>query len=240
MEDNSNFRVRISIFIIWLFAISGIIGVMSSEQDWFLSLTPLNLLLSLAIVLWHVKVYNYKVIIGLAIPFFLGFTAEALGVNFGLIFGTYAYGENLGYKIFGVPLMICVNWTLLTATTADVAAYISKNRVFSALIGAALMTGLDMILEVSAPRFDFWEFKDGVVPLQNYLGWFITAFIAHLGYQSFKAKTNTTECKAKTNVSVFWEAVWGTSRKVGGRIRWEWDGSVFGRQRFFQYFYLCK
>ncbi len=191
MKENPNFKTRSSIFIIWLFAVSGIIGVASGAQDWFLSLTPLNLLLSLAMVLWHINGYNSKVIIGLAIPFFLGFIAEALGVNFGLIFGTYTYGENLGYKVFGVPLMICVNWTLLTATTADVAKYISKNSVISALIGAALMTGLDFILEVSAPRFDFWEFEDGVVPIQNYIGWFVTAFIAHFGYQSFKVKTNT-------------------------------------------------
>jgi putative membrane protein len=191
MKDHPIFKTRISIFIIWLFGISGIIGVASSAQDWFLSLTPLNLLLSFAMVLLHIRGYNYKVIIGLAIPFFLGFIAEALGVNFGLIFGVYSYGENLGYKLFGVPLMICVNWTILTATTSDVSKYISKkNTVISALIGAALMTGLDLILEVSAPRFDFWEFKDRVVPIQNYIGWFITAFIAHLGYQSFEVNTN--------------------------------------------------
>ena len=190
MNKHLSFKIQISIFMIWLFAISGIIGVSSSAQDWFLSLTPLNLLLSLAIVLWHIKGYSYKVIIGLAIPCFLGFIVEALGVNFGLIFGTYAYGENLGYKVFGVPLMICVNWTLLTATTADVSKYISKNSVISALIGAALMTGIDFILEVSAPQFDFWEFKDGIVPFQNYVGWFVTAFIAHLGYQSFHIKTS--------------------------------------------------
>lgn len=190
MKESLNFKTKASLFIIWLFAISGIIGVSSSAQDWFLSLTPLNLLLTLAMVLWHIKQYNFKVIVALAIPFILGFVAEALGVNFGLIFGTYVYGENLGFKLFGVPLMICINWTLLTVTSADIAKYISKNIVISSLIGALLMTGLDVILEVSAPRFDFWEFENGVVPLQNYLGWFVTAFIAHLGYQSFKVETS--------------------------------------------------
>lgn len=188
MKQNQNFRI--SIFIIWLFAISGIIGVSSSAQDWFLSLTPLNLLLSLAMVLLHIKHYNLKVIVALLIPFFLGFIAEALGVNFGLIFGSYAYGDNLGYKVFGVPLMICVNWTLLVATTADVSKYFVKNSVISAVLGAGLMTGLDVILEVSAPRFDFWEFENGIIPIQNYIGWFVTAFIAHLGYQYFKVETH--------------------------------------------------
>jgi putative membrane protein len=173
-----------------LFTISGIIGVASSAQDWFLSLTPLNLLLSFMIVLLHIKSFDYKVVLALTIPFLLGFITEGLGVNYGLIFGNYAYGENLGYKVFGVPLMICLNWALLTAVTADVAKYFSNKIVVSALIGSALMTGLDFILEVSAPRFDFWEFENGVVPIQNYIGWLVTAFVAHLGYQHFNVKTN--------------------------------------------------
>ena len=69
MNKTVNFKLYISLFIIWLFAISGIIGVASTAQDWFLSLTPLNLLLSLAMVLWHIKEYDYKVIIALMIPF---------------------------------------------------------------------------------------------------------------------------------------------------------------------------
>lgn len=189
MMQKENFKTHISIFIIWLFTISGVIGVSSSAEAWFLALTPLNLLLSLLIVLWNIKAFDYKVLIGLLIPFVIGFIVEGLGVNFGLIFGTYAYGENLGYKVFGVPLMICVNWTLLTAASADVSRFFSKNIIVSSLIGSALMTALDVIIEVSAPRFDFWEFENGVVPFQNYLGWFVTAFIAHLGYQYFKIKT---------------------------------------------------
>ncbi|WP_422105089.1 carotenoid biosynthesis protein [Winogradskyella sp.] len=189
---NKTLKLRVSIFVIWLFAISGIFGVLSEYQNWFLSLTPLNLLLSFIFVLWHVDTINIKLVYALAIPFFLGFITEALGVNYGLIFGSYVYGENLGYKVAGVPLMICVNWALLTMITADIAKLVSKNLFWSALIGAALMTGLDLILEVSAPRFDFWEFENGDVPLQNYLGWLVTAFVAHLGYQSFKIKTNKT------------------------------------------------
>ena len=191
MFDNK-FKFHFSIFLIWLFTVSGIFGIVSPENtDWFLSLTPVNLLLTFAILLVNIKKLNDKVFLALSIPFFLGFITEGLGVNYGLIFGTYAYGENLGYKVFGVPLMICINWALLTAVTADVAKYFSKNIIITALIGSALMTGLDFIIEVSAPRFDFWEFENGVVPLQNYIGWFVTAFIAHLSYQYFKIKTNT-------------------------------------------------
>ena len=35
---------------------------------------------------------------------------------------------------------------------------------------------LDFIIEI-APRFDFWVFKDGIVPITNYFGWFLVASI---------------------------------------------------------------
>ena len=188
---DKKFVHHFSVFLIWLFSISGILGILNEDYtDWFLSKTPLNLLLTFVILIVNIANLKPKIIVALSIPFFIGFVTEALGVNYGLIFGNYAYGENLGYKVFGVPLIICVNWALLTAVTADVAKLISKNRIFSSIIGGALMTILDLILEVSAPRFDFWEFEGAAVPLQNYIGWLITAFAAHLGYQYFKVKTN--------------------------------------------------
>lgn len=182
----------LSIFVLWLFTISGIFGILSNNySEWFLSLTPLNLLITFTILIINMEAIKPKVIIALSIPFLLGFITEALGVNYGLIFGTYEYGENLGWKIAGVPIIICFNWALLTAASADITRIFSKNIIISSFIGGVIMTALDMLLEVSAPRFDFWEFENGVVPLQNYIGWVVTAFFAHLGYQYFKIKTDT-------------------------------------------------
>lgn len=187
---DSKFKQYFSIFLIWLFSISGMIGIKSEGYtDWFLSATPFNLLLSFCILVINLKNFKRSYIIAFSIPFFLGYITEALGVNYGLIFGTYTYGDNLGYKVWGVPVMICFNWALLTAITADIVQWIGKSIWINALIGALLMTGLDVIIEVSAPRFDFWEFEGGMVPTQNYVGWFIVAFVAHLGYQYFKVET---------------------------------------------------
>lgn len=179
----SKHKNAISIGLLWLFTISGILGILSQHQNWFLSLTPLNLLLTALIVLCNIKNWGLKTLLAFFIPFTLGFVSEALGVNYGLIFGSYTYGNNLGYKVFGVPLLICANWAILTFITADVAKHFTKNSWFSALIGAVLMTILDLIIEVSAPRFDFWEFEGKVVPVQNYIAWLIIAFLSHLGCQ---------------------------------------------------------
>lgn len=183
-------KTQISIFILWLFIFSGIIGIISPAKDWFLPLTPLNLSISCILILIHLEIINKKSMIALSIPFFLGFTCEALGVNFGLLFGSYDYGENLGFKIVGVPFMIGINWVILTVVTADFSKKITNHRWKRVLLGALFMTILDSLIEVSAPRFDFWEFQGGIVPTQNYIAWFFISSIAHWGYQSLEIKTN--------------------------------------------------
>ncbi|GIR11713.1 MAG: hypothetical protein CM15mP23_02880 [Cryomorphaceae bacterium] len=89
----------------------------------------------------------------------LGFITEVLGVNFDLIYGSYTYGENLGLKILGVPLVICLNWCLLTIVSADVAKLITPNKVTRILIGALLMTILDVIMKSQLQDLTFGYLK---------------------------------------------------------------------------------
>lgn len=194
----TKYKTYISILVIWLFTISGIIGISSSYADKFLSLTFLNLFLYFVLILWNLQRITTGFFIAFSIPFFIGFITEFLGTNYGWFFGEYLYGENLGTKIGGVPIMICINWGVLTIITADIAKLISRNIFAIATIGAFLMTALDVVIEVSAPRFDFWEFENAVVPLKNYVAWFVISFIAHLLYHQFKIKTNT-----KISVHIF-------------------------------------
>lgn len=184
-------KTNIYIGILWLFTISGILGILSSFSAWFLALTPLNLSVNFLIVIFSLTDQSYKVIQAISIPLILGFITEVLGVNFDLIYGSYAYGDNLGPKLLGVPFIICINWCLLTMVTADVAKRVVQNKSLRILIGGFFMMFLDVLIEISAPRFDFWEFKDGIVPLQNYIAWLVVACLAHCWYQSFKIKTNS-------------------------------------------------
>ena len=183
-------KLIVSIFLIWLFNISGIVGILSSYSEWFLRLTPLDLLLYLGLLAWNTEKIDINFLYAFLIPFFIGFITEFLGVNYGLIFGNYSYGENLGIKIGGVPLMICTNWAVLTFITADISRLVSKNLWIRSFIGGLLMMLLDLVIEVSAPRFDFWEFENGVVPIQNYIGWFVISFLAHILFQRFTVLTN--------------------------------------------------
>lgn len=186
----AKYKVHITIFIIWLFNISGIFGILSSHQDWFLGLTPLNLMVYFLAIFFNLKIINWRFFIAFSIPFFIGFITEFLGVNYGWFFGIYEYGENLGIKIGGVPIMICVNWGVLTVVTADVSQKITDNKILRFVLGGFLMMALDIVIEVVAPRFDFWEFVNGIVPLKNYIAWFVIAAIAHFFYNLFQIQTD--------------------------------------------------
>ena len=199
-----NIKIRLYIGLVWLSTLSGIFGIMSSASAIFLALTPLYLSLNFIIILFSLKDNPNRVILAISIPILLGFITEVLGVNFDLIYGSYTYGENLGLKVYGVPLVICLNWCLLTIVSSDVAKLTTQNKGVRIMIGALLMVILDFLIEISAPRFDFWVFKDGIVPLQNYLAWFIVASIAHWWYQSFKIETNSKiSCHIITCLFVF-------------------------------------
>ena len=199
-----NFKMYIYSGLVWLFTIAGILGIISTASAWFLALTPFYLSLNFLIIFLSLKDKSTSLFKAISLPFIIGLITEVLGVNFGLIYGSYTYGENLGLKIFGVPLIICLNWCLLTIVSADVGKLIARNKGIRILTGALLMILLDVIMEISAPRLDFWEFKGGIVPLKNYFGWFIVASISHWWYQSFKIRTDSKiSCHIITCLFVF-------------------------------------
>lgn len=181
-------RVNIAIFIIWLFHLSAIIGVSIGYEDWFVSKTPINLSLIFLLLLWSFP--NKSIKFGIAIgAFFLGgMLFEWLGVHYGLFFGSYEYGNNLGPKFSGIPWFIGINWAVLTIVSAGIASSLLKNKVSRILLGAGLMVFLDLFLEQSAPIFDFWLFEDGIVPLKNYIAWFGISLLFHFIYQNLKIK----------------------------------------------------
>lgn len=158
------------------------IGILIGYEQLFIALTPINLLACLLAILW-VEKWEPKRLLPLMIPFLIGMFAEILGVNYGYFFGEYAYGQNLGPKVLGVPWFIGVNWAILTYCSANISRSFTNNLFLSSIIAAALMVSFDLLIEMVAPRFDFWEFKDGIIPLQNYLAWFGFGFVANVLYQ---------------------------------------------------------
>ncbi|MBL6658454.1 MAG: carotenoid biosynthesis protein [Flavobacteriales bacterium] len=170
-------KVNISIVVLFIFHTVGVIGLSSAYQDLFLTLTPLNLLLSLGLFIWannDFSIQFYKVI---SILFALGFLVEVLGVNTGVLFGEYTYGATLGFKLLNTPLMIGVNWILLSLSTFAVCSYFLKKQLPIILLSSLLMVLMDVLIEPIAITLDFWTWTAGDIPLQNYVMWFFISLI---------------------------------------------------------------
>jgi putative membrane protein len=179
----SNTTSKISVFIIWLFHLCGMVGISYGNKDFFLAFTPINLFISFVLLFVNQKQLESKELKSAFLIFFIGMVSEILGVNYGLIFGDYVYLDNLGVKILGVPVLIGVNWIILTFITGSLSSFIFKNKYVSIFMGAILMIGLDLLIEPVAPLLGFWIFDLQKVPLQNYLGWFVIGMITQALFQ---------------------------------------------------------
>lgn len=170
-----------SIFVIWLFHVCGVIGIGFSNKELFISFTPINLLISFFLLFSNQIQVNSNTVKTACSIFFIGMFAEVLGVNYGYIFGEYIYLDNLGMKIMGVPLLIGIQWVILSFVTGSFAHYFFKNkRIKSICLGVFLMILLDFLIEPVAPDLGFWVFESEVAPLQNYVGWFLIAIPAQI------------------------------------------------------------
>jgi len=170
---------KLAVFLIISSYIAGVIGIGLPVHPDFVRLTPFNLLLSAAIILSFHEARTKRFWYFLGISFLVGFWIEVLGVNTGAIFGRYQYDYVFGYKILGTPLLIGLNW-MLTAYCCGTAAFwiLPKEKpILVAVLGAAMMTCLDMLVEPVALRYGFWSWQGDVVPLQNYLAWLVTGFV---------------------------------------------------------------
>lgn len=166
------------LFLLIVFYSVGIVGLnLEASRELFLSLTPFNLLLTLALIKWVDGDFSTKAIVAFVLVFLIAYGVEVAGVHTGVLFGEYTYGSPLGWKLFEVPLLIGVNWFILAYASAGISAYLFENRIMKIGFGALLMVGLDFFIEAVAIDLDFWHWAGGVIPIQNYIMWFLTALV---------------------------------------------------------------
>jgi putative membrane protein len=157
----------------------GLIGLLSPYKPLVASLTPVTLLLSFGLLLYNHPKLSQKWIGVLGVVFLAGFGVEVLGVKTGFPFGNYAYHENLGPKLFDVPLMIGINWAMLIYCSGQILR-VSSNPFIQSAIGATFMLFYDMALEPSAIELNFWQWENNTIPIENYAAWFFIAFVLHV------------------------------------------------------------
>ena len=188
-------KYQIATGIAIFFHAIGLVGILFSENKFFIESTPFNLLLSYFLLVWTHPEKNKSFYFFIGIVFIVGFLSEVVGVNTGLLFGEYHYSKILGIQLFQVPILIAVNWFIIIYCSG-IGTHVLLNKVIHRVVkdhnepslklkamsvifdGASLAVLFDWLMEPVAIKLGFWTWGgDGSVPFYNYLCWLLISIL---------------------------------------------------------------
>lgn len=130
---------------------------------------------------------------------------EQIGVETGLIYGPYHYGDLLGAKLGHVPVIIPAAWFMMIYPSYILANLIADGApagtrggaprvLWLAALSAMIMTAWDVVVDPTySTVMQAWTWEQGGeyfgVPLQNYAGWLLTTFTVYLIYRFYERRT---------------------------------------------------
>lgn len=114
-----------------------------------------------------------------------GLLAEAVGTATGLPFGAYVYADSLGAKLFGVPLVVPLGWTMFAYPCLLVGQRLRSDAVGATLVGAWALASWDLFLDPQMVSAGHWRWtdvrlalpSDPSVPASNTLGWLVVGAV---------------------------------------------------------------
>ena len=186
-------RRAVEIFFIIFYSI-GFFGLATPfSHNTFIKLFPVALILSFtAILLYHQHSYNTRIIAVLTIIGLAGYFIEVAGISTHIVFGNYSYGNALGIKVLNTPILIGINWIMLSYAGSSIVDPFPLSAYLKIIIASLLMLLYDIILELIAADLDMWYWDSDIVPLRNYIAWFGMAMIFQTFIKIMKIKTRNS------------------------------------------------
>lgn len=171
-------KLRIPLLtVVGLALAAGLVAIPLSHGNGQLRWIPSLLLITCAalVALYH-RGNGRKMLVALATVSAAGFAISAIGTSTGSIFGSYCFGDALGPKLFGTPLLTAIVWAMATYMAFLSTSMLPlNNRRLTA--SAGLMVLFDIMLEPTAARLGMWQFANNDVPFQNYVVWFLLGML---------------------------------------------------------------
>lgn len=178
------------ILIALLFHISGAVGLHSSAREWFISMTPVTLTLMGIFLVLTDRGKQANLLKTFLVSYAVGYSAEYLGVNKGLLFGDYSYGNALGIKVLNVPIMIGLLWFMTILSVGNLVKYLMTHikfpvfikglgLLFKVNIAASLTVLFDFFLEPAAVKLGYWNWEESGIPLYNYVCWYLVSAVIY-------------------------------------------------------------
>jgi putative membrane protein len=185
-------RTTLATLIALLFHTVGLAGIFT-QTKWVIEATAFNLLLSAGLLIWTHNGRDRAFWLFALICYATGLLTEIIGVNTGLLFGDYQYGQVLGPQLASVPLVIGINWfivqyccghTLLALIDRLLPDIPARMKSWSLVVdGAILAVVFDWLIEPVAVKLGYWTWNGGEIPSFNYLSWLVISLLLMLVFR---------------------------------------------------------
>ena len=174
------------LIIIWYLV--GVAGFLIPRlKPLFQLLTPLGMVLASFLLMFFHEPKNLKSGLVFVSIILLTFLAEMIGVNTQRLFGHYQYGVALGPKLWNTPIVIGLNWLVLVYCISTLLRKI-RDRWYFPLAGALMMVAFDWVMEPVATATGMWSWQGDVIPLKNYMDWFLISALLFLMIRILKVE----------------------------------------------------
>ncbi len=134
---------------------------------------------------------SQKLVLWLIVTFAITIFLEILGVRTGLVFGEYEYGSTLQLQFMNVPLLIGICWVVIVFCAVQFAEKVTQNIYLQILIAGLIGLVSDIVIEPVAIVLDYWRWPSDIVPLQNYISWFLITIAFAIFYKLLQIKIDS-------------------------------------------------
>jgi len=177
------------LFVIIIHLAGILLFIIPAARHFLCLLIPSILLIYLALIFISHRDWSWRSLAVFLSIYILAMLLELAGVSDQRLFGAYQYHDTLGFKVGGVPLLIGVNWLMLTYCSHSISRELFRNILPRILSGALIMVAYDIMLEFVTPHLNMWSFDKPYPPLQNFLAWFIAAVAFQSLLEIFRVNT---------------------------------------------------
>ncbi len=167
--------------------------ILGSDFLFIRNTTEIFLAINVLCVLYFLLARNFdtKLVWWILVTFLTTIILEIIGASTGLIFGQYEYGSAFALKILGVPLLIGILWVLIILASIQLAEKTQANLLTQILLAGLVAVAADIIIEPVAIHLDYWRWPTDIVPMQNYLAWYIITVVFATFYKIFKIQLDS-------------------------------------------------
>jgi putative membrane protein len=194
MEGKSSNKQNLAIGLLFAIYFFGALGhIIGPTRGLFQAVTPPTLFfIGIIVLLFTSKGFaDLKFWVWVIVTFAITFIIEAIGVQTGLIFGSYTYGTTLGLSLLNTPLIIGFNWVVVILGCVALVQLLIRIPIVTAMIAGVFAVIFDVILEPAAIKLGYWSWANVSVPLQNYIAWLVIAFAFSYIFSKLKIKINS-------------------------------------------------